>query len=113
MWLSSSRAVELFESSGHRVLESSSVPLLEENASPFIGEADGLTSKREGVCLLLSLVAHAGGYGMMVGAHKNCWMLDAQGRSHRLCLGMVDVGTYIYCRCLEACEEFHHVHSVR
>ena len=44
--------------------------LLGESASPFIDEGDGLTSEREGVCLLLSLVAHAGGYRMMVGAHN-------------------------------------------
>ena len=43
---------------------------LVESASPFIDERDGLTSEREGVCLLLSLVAHAGGYRMMVGAHN-------------------------------------------
>ena len=44
--------------------------LLGESASPFIDEGDGLTSEREGVCLLLSLVAHAGGYRIMVGAHN-------------------------------------------
>ena len=43
---------------------------LEENASPFIDEGDGLTSERKGVRLLLSLVAHAGRYRMMVGAHN-------------------------------------------
>ena len=41
-----------------------------ESASPFIDEGDGLTSEREGACLLLSLVAHADGYRMMVGAHN-------------------------------------------
>ena len=40
-----------------------------ESASNFIDEGDGLTSERERVCMLLSLVAHAGGYKMMVGAH--------------------------------------------
>ena len=44
--------------------------LLEESSSPFIDEGDGLTSEREGVYLLLSLVAHTGGYRMMVGAHN-------------------------------------------
>ena len=44
--------------------------LLGESASPFIDEGDGLTSERERVCMLLSLVAHAGGYRMMVGAHN-------------------------------------------
>ena len=43
---------------------------LGESASPFIDEGDGLTSEREGVRLLLSLVAHAGGYKMMVGSHN-------------------------------------------
>ena len=44
--------------------------MLGESISPFIGEGDGLTSEREGVCLLLSLVAHADGYRTMVGAHN-------------------------------------------
>ena len=44
--------------------------LLGESASPFIDEGDGLTSEREGVCLLLSLVTLAGVYKMMVGAHN-------------------------------------------
>ena len=43
---------------------------LEESASPFIEEGDGLTSEREGVRSLLSLAAHAGGYKTMVGAHN-------------------------------------------
>ena len=37
---------------------------------PFINEGDGLTSERERVRMLLNLVAHAGGYRMMVGAHN-------------------------------------------
>ena len=41
-----------------------------ENASPFIDEGEDLTSERERVCMLLSLVAHAVGYKMMVGAHN-------------------------------------------
>ena len=44
--------------------------LLGESASPFIDEGDGLTSERERVCMLLSLVAHVSGYGMMAGAHN-------------------------------------------
>ena len=44
--------------------------LLGESASPFIDEGDGLTSERERVRMFLSLVAHAGGYRMMVGAHN-------------------------------------------
>ena len=43
---------------------------LGESASPFIDEGDGLTSEREGVRMLLSLVAYAGGYKMMVDAHN-------------------------------------------
>ena len=39
------------------------------SASPFIDEGDGLTSERERVRMLLSLVAHVGLYKMMVGAH--------------------------------------------
>ena len=41
-----------------------------ESASPFIDEGDGLTSERESVCMLLSLIAHAIGYKMIVGAHN-------------------------------------------
>ena len=41
-----------------------------ESASPFINEGDDLISERERVRLLLSLVAHAGRYRMMVGAHN-------------------------------------------
>ena len=44
--------------------------LLGDSTSPFIDEGDGLTSERERVRVLLSLVAHAGGYRMMVGAHN-------------------------------------------
>ena len=46
-------------------LESTS--LLGESASD---EGDGLTSERERVRMLLSLVAHADGYKMMVGTHN-------------------------------------------
>ena len=44
-----------------------SISLLEESASPFIDEGDGLTSERERVRMLLNLVAHVGRYRMMVG----------------------------------------------
>ena len=44
--------------------------MLGESASPFIDEGDGLTSERERVRMLLSLVAHADGYRMMVGGHN-------------------------------------------
>ena len=43
---------------------------LGESASPFIDEGDGLISERERVHMLLSLVAHAGGYRRMVNAHN-------------------------------------------
>ena len=70
--------------------------LLGESASPFIDERDGLTSERERVRMLLSLVAHADGYRMMVGAHNTveCQMHMGGPSS---CLGMIDVGTCIYC----------------
>ena len=45
-------------------------PSLGESASPFIDEGDGLTRERERVRMLLSLVAHAIGYKMIVGAHN-------------------------------------------
>ena len=44
--------------------------VLGESASPFIDEGDGLTCERERVHMLLSLVAHADGYMMKVGAHN-------------------------------------------
>ena len=43
---------------------------LGESASPFIDEGDVLRSGRERVRMLLSLVVHADGYEMMVGAHN-------------------------------------------
>ena len=43
---------------------------LGESASPFIDEGDVLTSERERVRMFISLVAHADGYRMMVGAHN-------------------------------------------
>ena len=48
---------------------SKSTWFLRESASSFIDEGDGLTSERERVRMLLSLVAHTGVYKMMVGAH--------------------------------------------
>ena len=60
------------------------LPLLEESSSPFIDEGDGLTSERERVRMLLSLVAHAGGYKTMVGVHNTVLMSDARGRLRRL-----------------------------
>ena len=44
--------------------------LLGESASPFIDEGDDLTSKRGKSIRMTSLVAHAVGYKMIVGAHN-------------------------------------------
>ena len=44
--------------------------ILGESAFPFIDEGDGLTSEWERVRMLPSLVAHVGGYKMMVGAYN-------------------------------------------
>ena len=85
---------------------------LEESASPFIDEGDGLTSERERIHMLLGLVAHVGGYRMMVGAHNTveCQMhvgggvvFFGYGRRRRL----------PHCRYLEACKGFYHVCPVR
>ena len=81
------RAVELFESSGHRVLESSSLLPLGESASPFIVERDGLISQRERrecIRVLSSVVAHAVGYEMIVGAYNTVLCPDASGRLYRV-----------------------------
>ena len=65
-------------------------PSLGESASPFIDEGDGLTSERESI-RMLSLVAHAVGYKMIVGAHNTvnvrCMWEVASSSS-----GMADVG---------------------
>ena len=67
--------------------------LLGESASPFIDEDDNFTSERERVRMLLSLVAHADGYRMMVGAHNTvecqmhvggCVVFFGHGRRRRL-----------------------------
>ena len=44
--------------------------MLGESTFPFIDEGGGLTSERERVRMLLSLVVHVDGYRMMVGAHN-------------------------------------------
>ena len=86
--------------------------MLGESASPFIDEGDGLISERERVRMLLSLVAHAGGYMMMVGAHNTveCQMhveggvvFFGYGRRRRL----------PHCGYPEACGGFYHVPLVR
>ena len=85
---------------------------LRESVSPFIDEGSDLTSEREGVCLLLSLVAHVSGYMMMVGAHNTvgcqmhvggCVVFFGYGKRRRL----------PHCRDLEACKGFDHVSLVR
>ena len=67
--------------------------LVGESVSSFIDEGDGLTSERESVRMLLSLVAHADGYRMMVGAHNTvecqmhvggCVVFFGYGRHRRL-----------------------------
>ena len=102
----------LFTSKLDRSNESESTYLLEESASPFIEEEDGLTSERERVRMLLSLVAHAGGYRTMVGAHNNvecqmhvggCIVFFRYGRCRYL----------LYCCYREACRGFYHVRLVR
>ena len=73
--------------------ESGSTRMLGERASPFIDEGDGLTSERERVRMLLSLIAHNGGYRVMVGAHNTvecqmhmggCVVFFGYGRRRRL-----------------------------
>ena len=63
-----------------------------ESASSFIDEGDGLTRERERVCVrMLSLVAHAVGYKMIVGGHNTVnvrCMWEVASSS----FGMTDVG---------------------
>ena len=51
--------------------------------------------------MLLSFVAHVGGYKIMVGAYNTvgvyCRMSDACGRLHLPSSGVVDIGTCRYC----------------
>ena len=70
--------------------------LLRESASPFIDEGDGLTREREGVRMLLNLVAHVDGYRMMVGAHNTVGCQMHMGGPSS-CSGIADVGTCIHC----------------
>ena len=75
-------------------------PFIGGAASPFIDKVDGFTSERVRVRMLLSFVAHAGGYKIMVGAYNTvdvtveCQM-HAGGRA--AFSGMVDIGTCKYC----------------
>ena len=70
--------------------------LLEESASPFIDEGNDLTSERERVRSLVSLVAQAGGYKMMVGVHNTVECQMHVG-------GCVVFFRYDRCRCLPYC----------
>ena len=79
---------------------SESTYLLEESASPFIDEGDGLTSEREGVCSLLSLAAHADGYKIMVRSH-NTVNVTVECQMH--VDGYVVFFRYDRCRCLPHC----------
>ena len=45
-------------------------PFVGGSASPFIDKGDGFTSERVRVRMLLSFVAHASGYKIMVGAYN-------------------------------------------
>ena len=45
-------------------------PFVGGSASPFIDKGDGFTSERVRVRMLLSFVAYAGGYKIMVGARN-------------------------------------------
>ena len=45
-------------------------PFVGGGTSPFIDKGDGFTSERVRVRMLPSLVAHAGGYKIMVGAYN-------------------------------------------
>ena len=49
---------------------------MEESASPFIDEGDGLTNQRKRECIrvLRSLVAHAVGYETVVGVHNTVYV---------------------------------------
>ena len=69
---------------------------LGESASSFIDEGDGLISEREAVRMLLSLVAYAGGYRMMVGAHNTVGCQMHMG-------GHVVLFGYGRCRYLQYC----------
>ena len=100
--------------------------MLGESTSPIIDEGDGLTNERERVRMLLSLVAHAGGYRMMVGAHSTIdvrcmWevVLSSSSMADVSACHMVDTWRHArgftmfawygkcrhpqHCRCPEAC----------
>ena len=53
-----------------QLLRQESVPFVGESAPPFIDEGDDFTSERVRVRMLPSLVAHTGGYKIVVGAYN-------------------------------------------
>ena len=69
-------AIRVLRMSKARQRERVGILLLEESASPFIGEGDVLTSKRESerkrVWVPPSLVAHAVGYKMVCRRPQYC-----------------------------------------
>ena len=90
-----------------------------ESVSPFIDEGDDLTRERERV-RMLSLIAHAVGYKMIVGAHNTInvrcmWeaassssgMADVSARhtidAQRHVGGFTMFAWYGKCRCLQHC----------
>ena len=83
-----------------------------ESASPFIDEGDGLTSERERVRMLLSLVAHADRYRMMVGAH-NTVEGQMQMGGGVFSLGMADVGACHTVDTWRHARGFYYVRPVR
>ena len=91
---------------------SESISLLGGNVSPFIDEGDGLTSERGRVHMLLSLVAHAGGYRMMVGAH-NIVECQMHVGGHVVFFGYGRCWRLPYYGYSEVCKGFYHVRLVR
>ena len=83
-----------------------------ESASPFIDEREGFTSERERVHMLLNLVAHAGRYRMMVGAH-NTVDVGCTLEVTLSCSSMADVGICYTIDAQRHVRGFHHVYSVR
>ena len=81
-------------------LGSIGLPSVGGSASPFIDDGDGFTGERERVRMFFSLVAHADGYKIIVGAYKLLMSLLNVRCIREVVLpfsGMVDVGTCKYC----------------
>ena len=71
MWTSElGRSNESQNGSKEGALERKSLLFVGGSACPLIDKGDGFTSERVRVCMLLSFIAHAGGYKIMVGAHN-------------------------------------------